>query len=167
MEAQIQKKNPDFKPAGLQEYIDSRDEAGTDEARTKVLQIQKRIFDYVIGVLKKEYGTQDKNWWVQGVSSKIRGDCSHRWEEKNREGKEEGQLYMQHYVEICIRNWNLVKNVISLDANDKEAKKRNTKWITDLNNIRNKVAHPEQGVLNADQVAQVRKIYDKVEEYFP
>ena len=61
----------------------------------------------------------------------------------------------------------LGQNVISLDANDKEAKKVNTKWIADLNNIRNKVAHPEQGVLNADQVAQVRKIYDKVEEYFP
>ena len=167
MEAQIQKKNPDFKPAGLQEYIDSHDEAGTEEARTKVLQIQKRIFDYVIGVLKKEYGTQDKAWWVEGVPPKIRMDCSSRWEEKNREGDEEGQLYMQNYVEICIQNWNLVKNVISLDAKDKEAKKVNTKWIRNLNNIRNKVAHPEQGVLNADQVAQVRKIYDKIEEYFP
>ena len=82
MEAQIQKKNPDFKPAGLQEYIDSHDEAGTEEARTKVLQIQKRIFDYVIGVLKKEYGTQDKAWWVEGVPPKIRMDCSSRWEEK-------------------------------------------------------------------------------------
>ena len=167
METQIQKKHPDFKPAGLQEYLDSRDEAGTEEARTKVLQIQKRIFDYVIGVLKKEYGTQDKAWWVQGVPSRIRVDCSSRWEEKNREGDEEGQLYLQNYVEICIHNWNLVKNVISLGAKDKEAKKVNTKWIRDLNNIRNKVAHPEQGVLNADQVAQVRKIYDKVEEYFP
>ena len=167
MEAQIQKKHPDFKPAGLQEYIDSRDEAGTDEARTKVLRIQKRIFDYVIGVLKKEYGTQDKAWWVQGVPSKIRVDCSSRWEEKNREGDEEGQLYLQNYVEICIHNWNLVKNVISLGAKDKEAKKVNTKWIRDLNTIRNKGAHPERGVLTTDQVAFVNELFDKAEKYFP
>ena len=167
IEAQIQKKDPDFKPVGLQKYIDSRDELGTEEAHKKVLWIQKRIFDYVIGVLKKKYGTQDKDWWVKGVPLKIRVDCSSRWEEKNRDGDEESQLYLQNYVEICIFKWNLVKSVISLGAKDKEAKKVNTKWIRDLNKIRNKVAHPEQGVLNADQVAKVRKIYDKVEEYFP
>ena len=89
MEAQIQKTHPDFRPAGLQEYLDSRDEAGTDEARTKVIRIQKRIFDYVIDVLKKEYGTQDKAWWVEGVPPKIRIDCSSRWEEKKsrRQGR--------------------------------------------------------------------------------
>ena len=167
MEAQIQKKRPDFNPAGLQEYLDSLDETGTEEARTKVLRIQKRIFDYVIGVLKKKFGTTDKTWWVQGVPSKIRIDCSGRWEANNREGEEEGQLYLLNYVEICIQNWDLVKDVISLGASDKEAKKANTKWIRHLNDIRNKVAHPEQGVLNAVQVAQVKEIYDKVEEYFP
>ena len=80
MEAQIQKKFPDFKPAGLQKYLNSRDEAGTEEARTKVLRIQKRIFDYVIGALKQQFGIQDKAWWVKGIPSKIRIDCSSRWE---------------------------------------------------------------------------------------
>ena len=167
MEAQIQKKHPDFKPTGLQEYLDSRDEKGTEEARTKVLWIQKRIFVYVISVLRKEYGTTDKAWWVQGVPSNIRIDCSGRWEAINREGEEEGQLHLLNYVGICIHNWDLVKDVISLGANDKEAKKVNTKWIKDLNDIRNKVSHPERGVLSAVQVAQVKEIYDKVKEYCP
>ena len=167
MDAQIQKKHSEFNPAGLQEYLDSRDEAGTEEARQKVLRIQKKIFDYVIGVLKQEYGTYQKDWWVQGVPSKIRIDCSSRWEAKNRDGAEEGQLYLQNYVEICIHNWDLVKGVISLESKDREAKTRNTKWINELNNIRNKVAHPEQGVLSTAQVTRVREIYDKVEQYFP
>lgn len=167
MEVQIRKKFPDFKPAGLQEYLDSRDEAGTEEARTKVLRIQKRIFDYVIGVLKKQYGTQDRAWWVKGVPSKIRIDCSARWEAKDQEGEPESQLYLQNYVDICIHNWTLVKDVISLDEKDKEAKTKNTKWIRDLNDIRNKVAHPEQGVLDAEQVALVKEIYGKVEKHFP
>ena len=167
MEAQIHRAYPAFNPSGLQEYLDSRNEVGTEEARSKVIRIQKRIFDYVIGVLKQEYGTQSKTWWVQGVPPKIRADCSSRWEEKNREGEEEGQLYLQNYVDICIYNWHLVKEVISLDANDREAKTRNTKWIRDLNIIRNKVSHPEQGSLSAEQVMRVTELHDKVEHYFP
>ena len=167
MEAQIQSKFSDFNPAGLQEYLDSRDVAGTEEARTKVLRIQKRIFDYVIDTLKNEYGAQDRAWWVKGVPSKIRIDCSARWEAKDQEGEPESQLFLQNYIDICAHNWNLVKDVISLDEKDKEAKTKNTKWIGKLNNIRNKVAHPEQGVLDADQVEFVKDLYEKVEKHFP
>ena len=167
MEAQIQKKFSDFKPAGLQAYLSSRDEAGTDEARRKVMQIQGRLFDYLIGVLKTQYGTQGKKWWVEGVPSKIRIDCTSRWEANDRENEEESQLYLINYVDICIHNWDLVKDVISLGAKDKEAKKPNTKWIKELNDIRNKVAHPEKGVLDAAQIDFVRDTYEKVEKHFP
>lgn len=167
MEAQIQKKHPTFNPAGLDEYLDSRDEAGTEEARTKVLRIQKRLFDYIIEALKDEYGTHERAWWVKGIPSKIRIDCSARWEAKDQEGEPESQLFLQNYVDICVHNWELVKDVISLDEKDKKAKNKNTKWIRDLNEIRNKVAHPEQGVLDADQVAFVKDIYERVEKHFP
>ena len=167
MEVHIQKEFPDFKPAGLQEYLESRDVSGTEEAREKVLHIQERMFCYVTDVLKKQYGTQDKAWWVQGVPSNIRIDCSGRWEQKNREGDEEEQLYFQNYVDIFLHNWDIVKDVISLDAKDKQAKKVNVKWISDLSKIRNKVVHPEQGVLSTEQVAFVEDIYKKVEEHFP
>lgn len=167
MEAHIQKKFGDFKPVGLQEYLESRDEEGTEEAREKVLRIQKKMFNYVIGILKKQYGTQDEAWWVKSVPLKIRTECSARWEEKNREGYVEEQLFLINYVDICIHNWDIVKDVISLDAKDKQAKNANIKWIKELNKIRNKVSHPEQGVLNAEQVALVEDIYEKVEKYFP
>ena len=167
MEALVQKQFPDFKPAGLQEYLESRDEAGTADARAKVLHIQKRIFDYVIGTLKREYGTEEKRWWVKGVPSRIRVDCSSRWEEGNRKGDEEAHLFLINYVEICIQNWGLVKDTISLGARDKEAKRENTKWIKMLNPIRNKVTHPEQGLLGKDEVAFVEDIYDQVEHHFP
>ncbi len=166
MEAQIQNSFPDFEPAGLAGYLASRDEAGTEDARAKVMEIQKRLFDYVIGALKSEYGTAEKAWWVKGVPMKIRADCSKRWEENNREGDEESQLYLQNYVDICIENWRLVKDVVSLGARDKEDKRRNTKWIKDLNEIRNRVAHPERGALDSGQVDRVRQIYGRVEERF-
>ena len=167
MEAQIHSQIPEFNPAGLQDYLDSRDEDGTQKARSQIYDIQKRIFDYVINALKNNYGTENKKWWIEGVPLNIRKDCTQRWEEKNRNGKEEEQLYLKNYVDICIKNWHLVKDVISLGAKDKIASRLNTKWIKELNDIRNKVSHPEQGVLDVNQVAWVKEIYDKVEEHFP
>ncbi|MDE0153149.1 MAG: DGQHR domain-containing protein [Gammaproteobacteria bacterium] len=167
MEMHIQKKFENFKTAGLQKYLEELDEKGTEEAQKKVRRIQTRLFDYVIGTLKKQYGTQDHAWWVQGVPVKIRTDCSARWEEKSREGSVEKQLFLINYVDICINNWDIVKDVISLDAKDKQAKTVNIKWIKRLNEIRNKVFHPEQGALSTEQVAFVEDIYKKVEEHFP
>ena len=167
MEAHIQTAFPEFKPTGLQEYLDSRDVAGTEKAAAKVMKIQRKLFDYVVGTLKKHYGTHNKAWWTQGIPLRIRQDCIVRWETRNREGDEETLLHLINYVEICIKNWYLVKDVISLGARDKENKKVNTKWIKKLNDIRNITAHPERGVLSTDQVALVNKCCEKVQKYMP
>jgi hypothetical protein len=60
-----------------------------------------------------------------------------------------------------------VKDVISLDAKDKENKKANTKWIKDLNGIRQITTHPERGTLSTTQVTYVNEIFEKVEKFFP
>ena len=127
LETQINKKIDNFMHARLQDYLESLDEAGTEEAAGKVTKIHRRLFDYVIGTLKRHYGTQAKAWWIEGIPVGIRKKCTMAWEEKNREGKEESNLYLIDYIEICIKNWHLVKGVISLDARDKENKKANTK----------------------------------------
>ena len=90
-----------------------------------------------------------------------------RWEDKDREGKEESQLMLVNYIDICHHNWDLFKDVISLGARNKYNKKANTKWIKDLNDIRNITAHPERGVLTTKQVAFVNDCVGKVEKYFP
>ena len=167
MEAHIQTAFPDFKPSGLQKYLNSRDVAGTDNAAKKVRNIQRRLFDYVVGTLKKKYGTHNKAWWTRGIPLNIRQECTHRWEAMNREGNEESQLYLINYVAICISNWDLFKDVISLGARNKDNKKANTKWIKGLNDIRNITVHPERGVLSIDQVAFVNEVSDKVEKYVP
>ena len=167
MEAHINKEILNFKPAGLQEYLESRDEAGTEEAAAKVTKIHRRLFDYVIGTLRNHYGAQDKAWWTKGIPLKIRQQCTAEWEAKNREGEEESHLYLISYIDICQNNWDLLKQAISLDASDKENKRANTKWIKDLNEIRKITTHPERGVLTTDQVGFVNEVSEKVEEYLP
>ncbi|RWJ82426.1 MAG: DGQHR domain-containing protein [Mesorhizobium sp.] len=167
LESHIHAKFPDFRPSGLQEYLESRDEAGTEEAAVKVTKIHKKLSDYIIGTLKKHYGTHRKAWWTEGIPLKIRQECTAEWEAKNREGEEESALYLISYIDISINNWELVKDVVSLDAKDKENKKANTKWIKDLNEIRKITTHPERGVLSTEQVAFVNEIFEKVAKFLP
>ena len=165
MDAQIQKTFPNFKPAGLQEYLDSRDVAGTEIAAAKVLKIQKKLFDHVVGTLKNNYGTQDKAWWVKGIPADIRIECSKLWEAKDRQGDEENELYLINYISISMANWELFKNSVSLGTKNLDDKKKATNWIKDLNEIRNKVAHPERGVLTTKEVEFVNEVFERVETY--
>ena len=79
----------------------------------------------------------------------------------------ESYLYLKHYIDISIKNWDLVKDVISLNAKDKMAKTQNVKWINELNQISQKTKHPEKGPLSSEQVARVNELYDLVQEHFP
>ncbi len=167
LETQINKQRPGFQPAGLQEYLESRDEAGTEEAAASVRRIHQRLFGYVIGALKEHFGTVEKAWWTSGIPVRIRQKCAHEWEAKNRDGEEESHLYLIDYVEICREHWDLVKTVVSLDSRHMENWRESTKWIKDLNEIRKITTHPERGVLSTTQVTFVKDCLHKVEMYFP
>ena len=162
--AQIQLRIPAFNPPGLQEYLDSRDEEGTEEARTKVMKVQKKLFDYVIPTLRTHFG---EGWWTKGIPLKIRKECMNRWEEKDQEGQPEAQLFLLNYIDICHLNWDVFKAVISLDERDKDNRKVCTKWIKELNDIRQITSHPERGILTPEQVGFVRSVAEKVDQYFP
>ncbi len=158
---------PAYRPQGLQEFLESRDEEGTKEARTELIQIETRLFEYIIPLLKGEHGTRNKEWWTKGIPKKIRSDCTKRWEEEDRRGTEEARLYLIHYIDICHHNWDLVKGVISLDTKDTGNKKACTRWIRKINDIRKVSLHPGHGTLSQDQVVFVRECLQKVEQFFP
>lgn len=167
MEAYIQGRKPDFRPTGLQEYLATRDEAGADAAATKVTHIHKKLFNYVIETLKDHFGRDHKTWWTQGVPLTIRLSCTQEWEKKNREGEEESHLYLINYQDIAIANWDLFRDSLSLGYKDPDNKKESTKWIKQLNDIRQYTAHPEKGLLSKDQVKLVGDIFEKAEAYIP
>ena len=167
MEAQIHSREPKFNPTGMNEYLESRDAEGTEEAATKVRRINDKLFKFLVGKLQDKFGSTGDKWWTEGVPyESVRKGCSARWEIK-REGPVESYLYLKDYVHISVKNWDLVKDVVSLDANDKMAKTKNVKWINELNTISQKTKHPEKGPLSVEQVARVNELYDLVLEFFP
>lgn len=166
MDEKIHQSIDRFNPPGLEDYMASRDQAGTEEATNKVTKLHRMLSDYVIRTLKDHYGTEGKVWWVKGIPVTIRTKCTTMWEEKGRKGKEEENLNLIHYVRICMNNWELVKDVISLGSRNNN-KKAGTQWIKNLNDIRQITAHPERGRLNAEQVDFLDRYIDKAERYFP
>ena len=169
MESQIREKHPKFNPVGLQQYLDSLDVEGTKDANNKILEIHEKLYKYVVTTLKKHFGPSEDEWWVNGIPLKIRIECASLWEEKNRPGEVHSTLYLSHYERICKydQNWDIFKDIISLDEKDKKNKNRNTKWMMEINNFRQIAAHPERGPLNKTQVSRVNEIYNKVQQYFP
>ena len=169
MESHIREKHPKFNPVGLQHYLDSLDVEGTKDAANKILELHKKLYEYVVTTLKKHFGSSEDEWWVNGIPLKIRIECASLWEEKNRDGEVHSTLYLSHYETICKygQNWEIFKDVISLDEKDKKNKNKNSKWIWELNNLRQITAHPERGPLNKIQVSRVNEIYNKVQQYFP
>ena len=169
MESHIREKHPEFNPGGLQQYLDSLDLEGTKDAANKILEIHKKLYEFVVTTLKKHFGSREDEWWVKGIPLKIRQECASLWEEKNRSGEVHSTLFLSHYETICKhgQNWEIFKDVISLDERDKKNKNKNSKWIWELNNLRQITAHPERGPLNKIQVSRVNEIYNKVQQFFP
>ena len=58
MESHIREKHPKFNPVGLQQYLDSLDLEGTKDAANKILEIHKKLYEYVVTTLKKHFGLE-------------------------------------------------------------------------------------------------------------
>ena len=169
LEAQIRERKPEFNPKGLQQYLDSLDEEGTQVAGNRIRDIHRLLYEHVVGSLKDHFGPTDREWWVQGVPIKIRKECSAQWEENGRQGEVHEELHHIHYQNICLYqgNWAIFKDVVSLGEKDKDNKQKNTRWIKEINDLRQITAHPERGPLNRSQVERVEETYQKVMAHFP
>ncbi len=163
----VSKRHPEFNPPELERYRQSRDVEGTNEAQKKILSIERMLFKHVIGTLKQHYGPDGNEWWTKGVPLEIRKKCMAEWEENNEQGEKEQQLYLINYIQICQRNWDLFKDTISLDDSDKSNRRAMTRWIKEINDMRQVAAHAPRGALSKNQVKRVNDVYEKVKEHFP
>ncbi len=59
----------------------SRDIEGTKEAKDKIDEMNKIIYEDVLARLQEKYGLSKDMWWVQGVPKSIRNDCDMRYNE--------------------------------------------------------------------------------------
>lgn len=167
----IREKQPTFNPPGLQEYIDSWDEQGTEEAIRLIHSTQRRLFHGMIEKLKNYYGQKESEWWRQGVPEKVRTDCAARSESDPQGLPKERQLFLIDYKSIAAANWTTLFEedfqFYKPEGNRRApGKEKQLKAIVELNRIRNIVDHPERGNISKDELVFIRELAKHFEHIY-
>jgi len=167
MNVYIKQAFSDYRPDGLEDYISSRDQEGTDAATVLINQIQTKLFNYTINSLKSHFGEAQDKWWTEGIPYNVRIKCTDEWERQKRANACESYLYLLNYQEIALDNWELLGSAFALGNKDIGNRKKCVEWIKKLNDIRTITHHPEKGVLETDQINFVKNVAEGVAEHFP
>jgi len=158
----INTKDPTFFPPGLKEFLENQDEAGTKEAQELMDDISLLLSSHVRSKLQAQYGTEEKDWWKQGVPQKIREETA-KLQERSEELKEKWQfLHLIDYRDIVISQWGVLGDDFTIEKQGD--KKKKTSWLQKLNSIRNITHHPEKWPCTKQQVEFVRTIHSHVKK---
>ncbi|WP_339849242.1 DGQHR domain-containing protein [Paenibacillus sp. FSL W7-1088] len=130
----------DFAPQGLKEFINSEKAETNKKAKTIVDWIETNIQKFILEELKREYGSSEMEWWLQGVPKNIRTKASERFEQNDgQRGKKEYYFDLMDYRKIIMDNWMLFEKTFAYQkSGNKEVR---TSWLNSVNNMRNIVSH--------------------------
>ena len=157
----IHKTYIDFHPKKLEKYLEKIDEEGTEEAKKRMDDISRQMYQFVIGKLIDKH---DDKWWYSGVPGKVRQECIIR-QDKDKGAKDKEQyLRLIDYHSIASHDWNLFQEYFAIGKDGGKIKKLD--WLVKLNDIRNITHHPEKWPAEKEQVELVRKIHKHVMEKF-
>ena len=97
--------------------------------------------------LKLEFSQDDNAWWALGVPKAIRVDIMKLAEsDDNKRGNKEAYFNLIDYRKIALENWTLFQNILGYGKKN-DSKDRQTKWMVEVNDKRNAIAHASSGVM--------------------
>jgi DNA sulfur modification protein DndB len=136
----------DFNPDGLDEFIQREHQQTNLRAKEVTDKIERTLQRVVIEELKREFGENETGWWILGVPKNVRLEVAKREQaDDSRRGSKEAYFDLIDYRVIATEHWELFEPLIAHGTTGNKDKK--TKWIVDVNEKRNIVAHPSSGVL--------------------
>ncbi|NWD78630.1 DGQHR domain-containing protein [Pseudomonas gingeri] len=146
---------PEFCPAGLDEYLSREKEQTNLQAKVVIDRIELLIKGVVIQELRQEHGP---NWWEDGVPRAMRQTVSNRSEgDDNKRGAKEAYFDLLDYRTIALANWNVFQSLLG-QGKKNESKEKQTKWLVDVNDMRNTVAHASSGVsLSVEKLSSLKQ----------
>lgn len=157
----IHAEKPGFDPPGLQTYLKTQDQTGTNAARQLMPDLQLRIHDTTLRLLVGKYGEDESGWWRKGVPEKVRTEVAAR-----REASPEGGAYDQFfelldYRAIAAAQWEQFQPYFAYG--DGRGKEKQLSWFSSLNGIRNRIAHPERGPVSEEELAFIESLMEHFE----
>lgn len=147
----IHRTYPAFHPKRLEKYLERIDEEGTEEAKKKIDEISRHMYQFVIGKLIDKH---DDSWWYNGVPGKVRQECIIR-QDKDKGAKDKEQyLRLIDYHSIAFQDWDSFQEYFAISKDG--GKKKKLDWLVKLNDIRNITHHPEKWPAEKEQVELVQ-----------
>lgn len=155
----IRNKITNFNPIGLDDFI-AKEKAETNlNAKTVIDEIERILQSTVIQELKNQFTEDDKSWWTLGVPKQIRIDVIKLAEsDDNKRGNKEAYFDLIDYRKIILENWTIFQNLLGYGKKN-ESKDRQTKWIVEVNERRNAVAHASSGIMLSIEELDQLKVY--------
>lgn len=166
LQISLRKDYPEIYFDGLDDYI-KREEKENNEAAFKY--IREIENNYLKNEIRQRLEDEfDKQWFKKGVPEKIYSEASALAAKKNREIDDEedekhpwDQLHLIDYREIILKNWpKLFENVYTKPGEEKISggKEAKTKWLFELNRIRNENYHTYY--VTGNELSFIEEIYD-------
>jgi DNA sulfur modification protein DndB len=154
----IQSQFPEFKPDGLEEFLERESARTNDQAMSLVSDIERVLSRAVVSVLKEHFGTDGERWWWEGIPKGVRGPATTlQDDDKNQRGSREAYLTLIHYRTIVEHNWPLFESLFGRGKRN-WSKSRRTEWILQVNEIRKLAAHPSsQASVSFEQLAELQE----------
>lgn len=157
----IHEQIPTFLPPGLQDFINTQKAQTNIKAKQIIDRIETILHETILEELKREFGLDESQWWIEGVSKPVRVKVTKRYEEDD--GKRGGREYyfdLIDYRTIIQENYTLLGQLLGY-GNANASKDKRTTWIKEVNTMRNIVAHVSAGKsISIEQLDQLES-YDR------
>jgi DNA sulfur modification protein DndB len=139
----LRKSEPTFDPPGLKEFLEREKAQTTTRAFEEIQAIEQILQSSVLSELKNEFGSDEPDWWFNGVPKSVRKKVDDRInDEGGKKGGREQNFDLIDYREVILANWPLFETTF---AHGKGSKESRTKWIAEVNELRKPVVHASRG----------------------
>jgi DNA sulfur modification protein DndB len=143
VEEALRRAEPTFDPAGLREFLEREKAQTTTRAFEEIQAIEQILQRSILAELKSEFGSEEKDWWFNGVPKSVRKKIDDRInDEGGKKGGREQNFDLIDYREVIVANWQLFESTFGRGKGTKEAR---TKWVAEVNELRKPVMHASRG----------------------
>lgn len=156
---------PDIVYEGLEDYLKKEEKENNETAFKYIREIENLFKSTIREKLEEEFG---QAWFKKGVPEKVYAEAINRAATKNREIESIedevepwDQLHLIDYREIVHKNWQKLFETLYTKPSEKKlsgGKEVKTKWMVELNRIRNQNFHTYY--VTSEELSFIQEIYD-------
>ena len=117
----------------------------------------------LFSILQAKYGENENDWYGKGIPQTVRLKCAERFEKDGRVRGVETYIDLIDYRKISEENWDLFQDVISIDTGNGNRKSDRTKWIMEVNSIRNNISHHTREGITHINITFLQEVWNKID----